>query len=538
MFFSGTPFSAATRRALSGWPLTRAVSRQNRVLRSAGTSCPWVSLPMPTRAYPIFRSPPPSAANAAPPPALGQAAASTPDAPARPTPCTKRRRVVPARRRLSRLSNNIGQAWRAGKLAVNTGSEPVVEADRDGGAERRRRRATHHGRVEVARRAIDDQGRAERGAHDPGSAPPVAGQALAEADGAVGPRIQVEPARHLQRGGAADRHDQRGQHVRETNRLLARICVGRDGVAVGDREAEPVEAPQPQRGGQGQAGGAEPLQARADAQTHGQVVGDVGAGGAKVADRAQPVARRGDRDRRQLDAEHERAREVPLDPRLAQGPPAVAGEAQEGAGHDLDAGHVARRRGREDRGRGWARHRGRLRARGGRVDRPRGPRRQRHEGREQRAGGHDHDPRPQSTTLTDSSSWAWRSQARTRSPGGRGSTWWVGTPPAAASLSSSGWLDRRSGARSERAALSATRGRAGASRLGSGAPAASASRPGSRQQVRSAAASMRPPRLGMPKRAASVAAIDTCSRGVDTTTPRRTKGPATIAGTRKPSWRK
>ena len=36
---------------------------------------------------------------------------------------------------------------------------------------------------------------------------------------------------------------------------------------------------------------------------------------------------------------------------------------------------------------------------------------------------------------------------------------------------------------------------------------------------------MRRPRLAIPKRVFSVAAIDTCSNGVDTTAPRRTSGP-------------
>ena len=49
---------------------------------------------------------------------------------------------------------------------------------------------------------------------------------------------------------------------------------------------------------------------------------------------------------------------------------------------------------------------------------------------------------------------------------------------------------------------------------------------------------MRRPRLAIPKRVPSVAAIDTCSNGVDTTAPRRTVGPTTIAGTRKPELAK
>src|SRR6185437_10904028 len=114
--------------------------------------------------------------------------------------------------------------------------------------------------------------------------------------------------------------------------------------------------------------------------------------------------------------------------------------------------------------------------------------------REQREEERDHP-----TTRTASSACAQRNQAAKRRSGSRRSTWRAGTPPARASASSSGWLVGRNGA------LRITE--AGTSTVGGNSAdgTITAARSGSMQAERSAAASMRGPRLAIPNLVASVA---------------------------------
>src|SRR3954470_6496950 len=75
MASAGRPCSAATRPALSGWPLTRAARRALRQLRKPGTICPSDNLPRPTTAKPT-----PSPAGRGPAPPCAAAGASIPAA--------------------------------------------------------------------------------------------------------------------------------------------------------------------------------------------------------------------------------------------------------------------------------------------------------------------------------------------------------------------------------------------------------------------------------------------------------------------------